>query len=1157
MIDHSITLEDRYHKREGRVLLTGIQAIVRLALEQVRRDRDAGHHTAGYITGYRGSPLGGLDQQLARVRPLLEAHDIVHQPAVNEELAATACQGTQQAALFGEGRFDGVFALWYGKGPGVDRSGDAIRHGNLFGTAPLGGVLLLLGDDHLCESSTTAHQSEYAMVDAMVPVLNPSSVEDILRFGLLGLAMSRYSGAWVALKCVHDTVESTQSLRVAPDEPRIVLPEDGPPASDGVHIRWPDHGIGQSMALAQERRLHTVKLELARAFARANGIDRLVAEEGEAGLLLVTCGKSHADLLAALDLLDLDPAALPRLGVRLYKVGLTFPLDPVMLERAVRGVDRVLVIEEKRPLVEDQMRTLLYGSEHRPLIEGKRDRCGAELFPSHGALALARIALAVGRRIAEVSGDGAVLRAAERIAAVAEGGRAIDAPGRRLPWYCPGCPHNTSTLKLPEGARALAGIGCHFMVQWMDPRTATFTQMGGEGASWLGQAPFSRRRHVFQNMGDGTFFHSGSLAVRAAVAAGVDMTFKLLFNDAVAMTGGQKMETASLSVPQIARLLEAEGVAEIAVVTDEPGKYPIGTLWPRNCRVYPRSELAAVQERLQRTPGVTVLIYDQTCAAELRRRRKRGRAPKRPYRVVIHEEVCEGCGDCGRVSNCVGILPVETPFGTKRRIDQSACNTDYSCLDGFCPSFVTVEDAEPRAAAEGADPPPAPPPAAPVSCTRPYGIVIAGIGGTGVVTVAALLAMAAHLEGKAVAALDMIGLAQKGGAVVSFVRIGEDQDRLGAPRVADGRADLVLGFDLLVAAGAMCLPTIGARRTRIVVNEAETVTGAFTRDPEARVPVLELRRTLERAAGDVKAVEAIDALALARERLGDTIGANLLLVGYAYQKGWLPLSAEAIERAIQLNGVMVDFNLRAFAWGRALAADPSLGERRKEERSSGRSDSLDDRIAFWRRHLTAWQNAAWAERFAARIARLRDLERRHFPGREALTREAVESLGRLMSYKDEYEVARLFSGDSLRRQLAREFRSWGRIHYHLAPPLLAARDPRTGRPQKARYGPWMGRLFPWLARLRVLRGTPLDPFGWTRERREERALITEFEELIDEVMARMPEVDYGVARELLALPQTIRGFGPVKQQAIAAYRSKRAALMPRLAGGPELVRAAE
>jgi indolepyruvate ferredoxin oxidoreductase len=839
-----VTLDDKYTARAGRIFVTGVQALVRLPLVQRQRDLAAGLNTAGYVTGYRGSPLGAYDQQLERARAHLEAHHVVHRPGVNEDLAATACAGTQQVGLDGESRYDGVFAIWYAKGPGVDRSGDAIRHGNLFGTAKHGGVLLLLGDDHLCESSTTAHQSEYAMVDAMVPVLNPAGVAEILEYGLHGIAMSRYSGAWVALKCVHDTVESTASISADPTRPEIRLPEDHVLPPGGLNIRWPDNGLGQRMALAQEERVHTHKLDAARAFARANGLDRVVLGGEGAWLGVVTTGKSWLDLVAALDELGIDDARARELGLRVYKVGMSWPLEPVGLARAVAGLEKLVVVEEKRGLIESQAKELLYHLPDRPVIVGKRDEAEAPLFPSHGSLSSNQIALALARRLLERREDAALRERLAKLEAVERAAAGYVPAMLRLPYFCPGCPHSTST-RVPEGSKALAGIGCHFMVQWMDRDTRRFTQMGGEGASWLGEAPFGTRPHIFQNVGDGTFYHSGSLAVRAAVAAGADMTFKILYNDAVAMTGGQKMETGSLDVPAITRLLEAEGVGEIAVVTDEPGKYPSNAGFSPGVKVHHRDELDAVQRRLREVKGVTALVHDQTCAAEKRRRRKRGTYPDPDRRVVINELVCEGCGDCGRASNCVAIQPLETELGRKRRIDQSACNKDFRCLDGFCPSFVTVYGGTLRKGSSGDVPFEALPEPTLPALDGPFGIVVTGVGGTGVVTVAALLGMAAHLEGKGIAALDMIGLAQKGGAVVSHLKIAPTQEEIGAPRVAAGAARLVLGCDLIVAAGAQSVPTMRKGVTAVVVNRDAATTGDFTRAPDLVLPT----DRLERASG--------------------------------------------------------------------------------------------------------------------------------------------------------------------------------------------------------------------------------------------------------------------------------------------------------------------
>jgi indolepyruvate ferredoxin oxidoreductase len=1153
----SVSLDDRYRLAEGRVYLTGIQALVRLPIEQVRRDRAAGLRTAGFVTGYRGSPLGAYDQQLTAARRFLEAHDIVHRPAVNEDLAATACQGTQQVGLAGEGRFDGVFAVWYGKGPGVDRSGDAIRHGNLFGTDPRGGVLLLLGDDHICESSTTAHQSEYAMVDAMVPILNPSGVQEILEYGLTGIALSRFSGAWVALKCIHDTVESTASIEVAPDRPTLVLPDEALLPKVRRHIEIPPERPWPPMAVEVERRLHTVRMDAVRLFARTNRLDRVVLGEPGARVVVATTGKSYQDVVVALDELGIDAARARALGLAVYKVALTFPLEPEALEEAVRGSELLLVVEEKRGLIESQAKEILYHRSDRPRILGKSDEEGRPLLPSFGQLDPLRVAVELGRRLLARVDDPALaarLRELEgRLGHAVEAGHGLV----RLPWFCPGCPHNTST-RVPEGSRAVAGIGCHFMATWMGRDTLGWTQMGGEGASWLGQAPFSSRPHVFQNIGDGTFYHSGSLAVRAAVASGANVTFKILYNDAVAMTGGQKMETANLDVPAITRLLDAEGVETIAVVGDAPDKYPIGARFAPGTSFHHRDELEAVQRRLREIPGVTAIVYDQTCAAEKRRRRKRGTFPDPDERVVVNELVCEGCGDCGVQSNCVAIQPVETEYGRKRRIDQSACNKDFSCIKGFCPSFVSVRGAVPRKAAAGAREVPFPvlPDPVPPSLDRAYGIVVTGIGGTGVVTIAALLGMAAHLEGKGFVALDMIGLAQKGGAVVSHLKIAPTPETVGAPRVAPGGARLLLGCDLLVAAGRTALPTVARGVTRVVANTEEVLTGAFTREPDLAFPAGQLRRTLEDAAGAPN-VELVEATRLATALLGDAIAANLFLVGWAWQKGLVPLSEAAILRAIALNGVAVEFNERAFLWGRRAAFDPEAVRRIAGLGATPRARSLDETIADRVGFLTEYQDAAWAERYRRTVEGVRAAEARTVPGSEALSLAVARNLFKLMAYKDEYEVARLMSGDAFRAQLAREFDGWQRLEFHLAPPLLAARDPVSGQLVKRRYGPWTMTAFRWLAKARRLRGTAFDPFGRTEERRTERALIAEYEALVAELVGGLDAARHAQAVELARLPEQIRGFGHVKEANLERVRERWRTGLERWRSGAALLRAAE
>jgi indolepyruvate ferredoxin oxidoreductase len=1153
-----VTLDDKYTVAGGRIFVTGIQALVRLPIVQRQRDVAAGLNTAGYITGYRGSPLGTYDQQLERARQHLEAHHIVHQPGVNEDLAATACSGTQQVGLDGESRHDGVFAIWYAKGPGVDRSGDAIRHGNLFGTAKHGGVLLLLGDDHICESSTTAHQSEYAMVDAMVPVLNPAGVDEILEYGLHGIAMSRFSGAWVALKCVHDTVESTASIAVDPERPKIVLPADHVPPPGGLNIRWPDNGLGQRMALAQEERVHVHKLEAARAFARANRLDRVVLGGEGAWLGVVTTGKSWLDLMVALDDLGIDEPRARELGLRVYKVGMTFPLEPSGLSEAVAGLEKVVIVEEKRGLIESQAKELLYSLPERPVIVGKRDEAGAVLFPSHGSLSSNQIAIAIARRLLERRDD-AGLRARLEELEEAERAAAGYVPAMlRLPYFCPGCPHSSST-RVPEGSKALAGIGCHFMAQWMDRDTRRFTQMGGEGASWLGEAPFSTREHIFQNVGDGTFYHSGSLAVRAAMASGANITFKILYNDAVAMTGGQKMETGNLDVPAITRLLESEGVREIAVVTDEPGKYPLAAGFAPGVRVHHRDELDAVQKRLREVKGVSALVYDQTCAAEKRRRRKRGAFPDPDERIVINEQVCEACGDCGVASNCVAIQPVETELGRKRRIDQSTCNKDFSCLKGFCPSFVSVKGGVLRKAQAAGDQPfpDLPEPVLP-ALDGPYGIVVTGVGGTGVVTIAALLGMAAHLEGKGIAALDMIGLAQKGGAVVSHLKLAPTQEEIGAARIPAGGARLVIGCDLIVAAGTQAVPTMRKGVTAVVVNRDAAMTGDFTRQPDLALPADRLEQAILSAAGPEQ-VGFVDAGRLATRLVGDAIGANLFLVGYAWQKGLIPLSREAIERAIEVNGVQVAFNRQAFSWGRRAAHDLAAVEQAaggaKAERSIPRT--LDEIVAQRSALLAAYQDEAYASRYREIVARVRAAEAACLPGRSELAEAVARNLAKLMAIKDEYEVARLWTDGSFLQQLGTELASWRRLELHLAPPLLAERDPATGRLKKRRYGPWLFPALRVLARLKRLRGTALDPFGRTAERKMERRLIRDYEALLDEILQKLAPENHARAVELARLPEQIRGFGHVKEANVQRAKAREAELLAAFRGEGELLRAAE
>ncbi|EJW10073.1 Indolepyruvate ferredoxin oxidoreductase [Rhodovulum sp. PH10] len=1203
-----VTLDDKYDLTKSPVLVTGYQAIIRMCLMQKARDRRAGLRTAGYVTGYRGSPLGGLDQQFLRVDPLLKANDILFQPGLNEDLAATAVWGSQQAELRGEGRFDGVFGLWYGKGPGVDRSGDVFRHANCAGTSRHGGVLALMGDDHTAESSTTAHQSEFNFVNAVIPVLNPAGVQEILDYGLLGIAMSRFTGAWVGLKCVHETVESTAVVDGDLDRVRIVSPgEDAfrmPPG--GLSIRLGDTVLGQ------EARLQDFKRDAMLAFSRANKLNRTVISGGRAPKIgVVTVGKSYLDVRLALDRLGLDEVRCNDLGVRLVKIGCPYPIGRDDMLEAGRGLDLLIVVEEKRSLVEVQVREELYGTANQPMVVGKKDEQGRWLFPVKGALDVDTIALAIGERLLAVAPNEELVA---RVAAVRAAAARTTAPDLavRVPYFCSGCPHNTST-KVPEGSRAYAGIGCHYMVQWMDRATTGFTQMGGEGANWVGEAPFSKRPHIFQNLGDGTYTHSGSLAIRAAIASGVSITFKILYNDAVAMTGGQRSDTG-LTVPQIATQVAAEGVTRIAVVSDEPDKYPKTTTWPPGTTVHHRETLDDVQRDLSGLPGTSVLIYDQTCAAEKRRRRKRGLFPDPDRRVVINELVCEGCGDCGVQSNCVSIQPRETEFGRKRMIDQTTCNKDFSCVQGFCPSFASVSGARPKKAkAVSIDPlslarsePAGTAPALPLPASgerggvrgdfagatdglptptlpkveKTYGILVTGIGGTGIVTVGAILGMAAHLEGKAAGVIDMAGLAQKGGSVHSHIRIAARPEDIQAIRLPAHGADLFLGGDLVIAAGHAALATVRPGATKVVVNTAEVLPGAFTKNPDYRLPTERLKAAITTAARDSsrdgagdrsrdesgdKSPHFLDATKLATALTGQSIAANLFLLGYAYQIGGVPLSAEAIESAIALNGEAVAMNLSAFRWGRRAAHDlasvevlvaPAEPDENSPRRPSKTlEETVERRVAF----LTAYQSARYASRYRALVARVAAAERERTPEQTGLTLAVARSLFKLMAYKDEYEVARLWSDGSFLRQLASDVDGEKlRLTVHLAPPLIARRD-RHGHLRKMTFGPWIFPVFRALSRLKILRSTPLDPFGHTEERRTERALIADYEAMLDEVLTGLTPDNHALAVALAAVPEKIRGFGHVKMRAVAAAKAEEATLLAEYRAGPAatLLQAAE
>ncbi len=1145
----AVSLDDKYELETGRVFITGTQALVRLPMMQRRRDLAAGLNTACYVTGYRGSPLGGIDLAMGQARKFLDKHHIHFQPGVNEDLAATAVWGSQQLDLFGDSKYDGVFALWYAKGPGVDRSGDVLRHGNLAGAAKNGGVLLLAGDDHTCKSSTTAHQSEYAFMDAGIPVLNPAGVQEFLDLGLFGWALSRYSGCWIAFKVVAETVDSTASCSIDPHRLQIRLPEDFAMPAEGLNIRWPQSSFASTQALEQEYRLHRHKLYAALAFARANGLNRTVIDGPRRRFGIVTCGKSYLDVRQALDDLGIDDAHAAEIGLSVYKVGMTWPLERDGIRHFAEGLEEILVVEEKRALVENQLKEQLYNwiENVRPRVIGKFDEKGEWILPSADELSPARIARVIARRIARFHTSERIAQRLAFLEAKERSQAQIHPPIRRVAYFCSGCPHNTST-RVPEGSRALAGIGCHYMAQWMDRETKTFTQMGGEGATWLGQAPFSKTPHVFQNLGDGTYYHSGSLAIRAAVAAGVNITYKILYNDAVAMTGGQPVD-GPLDVPRVARQLEAEGVAKIVIVTDEPEKYPTASAFPAGVAVFHRDRLDHVQRDLRETPGVTAIVYDQTCAAEKRRRRKRGLLEDPLKRVFINELVCEGCGDCSVKSNCLSVIPVETEFGRKRAIDQSTCNKDFSCVNGFCPSFVTVHGGRLRrrkaggndASGFGSLPEPALAP-----FTEPYGILVTGVGGTGVVTIGALIGMAAHLEGKGCSVLDMTGLAQKGGAVLSHIRIARRPEDIHAVRLATGGARLLLGCDIVVSATLDALARVAQGETSAIINTHETITGDFTRDPDFQFPEVDLEKLIVDAAGP-KASEFLDATRLATALIGDSIATNPFMLGYACQKGLLPVSAEALQRAIELNAVAVEANKKAFLWGRRAAHDlPGverfLADMAPETVAPALAKTLEEVVAKRSEFLTGYQNAAYAARYRALVERIGKAEAERAPGMTGLTQAAARYYFKLLAYKDEYEVARLYADAGFRAALQSQFEGDYRLEFHLAPPLIAKRDPDSGLPLKTTYGPWMLRAFGLLARFKFMRASILDPFGHTAERRRERGLIKDYEALVEEVLVGLDHDHHRLAVALLSLPEQIRGYGHIKEAHLAKAEKRKAEL---------------
>jgi indolepyruvate ferredoxin oxidoreductase len=1155
-----VTLDDKYDLEKAQVFVTGYQALIRMCLMQKERDRRAGLNTAGYVSGYRGSPLGGLDQQFERAARALAPNDVVFKAGINEDLAATALWGTQQAELRGEGKYDGVFGIWYGKGPGVDRTGDVFRHANFAGTSKNGGVVALMGDDHTAESSTTAHQSEFHFVDVMMPILNPAGVQEIIDYGLYGWALSRYAGVWVGLKCMHDTVESTGVVDGRVDRVKIVTPTDFEMPEGGLNIRLVDTILGM------EARLHDYKRDAILAFLRANKLNKYITTGGRnAKIGIITTGKSYLDVRQGLDELGIDETRCNDFGIRLYKVACPWPISREELTEFAAGLDLIIVVEEKRSLIEVQVREELYGSSNQPVVIGKKDERGDWLFPVKGALDANDIAIAIGERVLartpdeKLAAEVARLKHAQHVL-----NETIDV-AVRTPYFCSGCPHNSSTV-VPEGMRAYAGIGCHFMAQWMDRSTNGWTHMGGEGANWIGEAPFSKRPHVFQNIGDGTYNHSGYMAIRGAAASGVNITYKILFNDAVAMTGGQRND-GGLSVSQIARQVAAEGAKQIRVVTDEPWKYPADTEWPKGVTIHHRDDLMAVQTALASVPGLTVLIYDQTCAAEKRRRRKRGQFPDPEKRVVINDLVCEGCGDCGVKSNCVSVQPLETEFGRKRTIDQSSCNKDYSCLKGFCPSFVTVHGAQLKRGegiAQAPDATPLPEPTLP-RIGKTYNVIVTGVGGTGIVTIGAIMGMAAHIEGKGIGIIDMAGLAQKGGAVYSHIRIAERPEDIHAIRVGAASADLVLGGDIVVVGNKKVLSAVKHGVTRTIVNTSEFLPGDFTRNVDFSLPTERLRRAITSAAGREQ-THFIDASKLAVGLLGNSIGANIFLLGFAYQLGAVPLSATAILEAIELNGEAVKMNQTAFGWGRRAAVDLAAVQALVEPKagladadSRRLSETLEETIARRVAFLTNYQNAAYAERYRTAVENVRRTEAAKVGGETGLAEAVAKNLFKLMAYKDEYEVARLQSDPAFARSIRERFAGEKlSLQFHLAPPLFARKDKATGEPRKIALGQWMLPVFGMLAKLKGLRGTAFDIFGYTEERKTERKLVADYEALVAELLSKLTPSNHHMAVALANIPQKIRGFGHVKMRNLKAAKAEEAALLEQFRAGPApMLKAAE
>ncbi len=1195
----SVSLNDKFELESGVAYMSGLQALARIPIVQRRRDIAAGLNTAGFISGYRGSPLGGYDRELIKARKYLEELNVRFQPGVNEDLAATAVWGTQQVNLLPGAKVDGVFGMWYGKSPGVDRSGDVMRHANAAGTSPLGGVLALVGDDHACKSSTLPCQSDHALYAMMIPQLYPYSIQEFVEYGLLGISMSRYSGCWTALKVTSETVETSGTVELDRENRAILMPGDEefimPPG--GLHIRLND----QPRQI--DYRLQNFKLFACHAFARKNQIDRVVWDSPRPRFGIITSGKSYGDVRQALLDLGITEEIARDIGIRLYKVGMTWPLEPKGVQAFVEGLEEILIVEEKRELIEYQLKQQIFNwdEKRRPVVVGKYDEHRNRLLPLHNDQSVGMVARVLAQRIHRFYTTPQIEQALSFYERYERTMEKYAPPSLRKPYYCSGCPHNTST-KVPNGSFAMVGIGCHYMVQWMDRNSSLCTQMGGEGVPWIGASPFTETKHIFANLGDGTYFHSGTLAIRASVAAKVNITYKILYNDAVAMTGGQSVD-GDLPVERVAQQVMAEGVTKCWIVTENPDHYKDKKSIPENVPVLHRDWMDKIQMEARATPGCTVIIYDQTCAAEKRRRRKRNQYPDPPKRVFINSAVCEACGDCSVQSNCVSVMPLETEYGRKRQINQTTCNKDYSCVKGFCPSFVTVEGGALRRNADDVsttassalsshqysnNPPPSgapdihvhgpfdgiPDPTVP-DIVHACNIMVTGIGGTGVLTTGAIMGMAAHLEGLHCAILDSTGLAQKGGEVLSHVRLAASLDELRTGHIITGGANVLIACDIVSATGPAAHETLNTERTDAIVNLDNTPVAAFVTDNKIDFHQDELKRNIVAA---TRTHFFIDANEITGTLLGDEMPTNIFMLGFAWQKGLIPLGKESIERAIELNGVALQTNLKAFNYGRLAAHDPTkmdvlIKAARNGADSEPLSRTLDEVVAKRAAYLAAYQNKRYAKRYTDLVKRVRsyeqslsspDLRVRGDSEGEARPHEldspdaSVTSFGfplteavaynyhRLLAYKDEYEVARLYTGGDFRKMLRRQFSGDYTLKFNLAPPVFEREDPATGRPKKREFGPWMMTVFQILARLKFVRGTPLDIFGYHKDRKAERALITEYEQTAEWVLDHANEGNLRSCIELLSLPDMIRGYGPIKEENIRRAQAAKAQIEARL-----------